>query len=159
MTETSTLQFNRSVIGVEVPGEPFEITREQIRAFCEAVGDANPLFTDEETAATGPYGGVIAPPNLVILLPTPQPPDPEVQFGNVSIGGGKRVLYHAPIRPGDVITPSSAIVDVYEKTGRSGRMAFIVRRTSYVNQRGEQVAATEQVTIRRKVESAEDHIG
>jgi hypothetical protein len=34
--------------------------------------------------------------------------------------------------------------DVYEKTGRSGTMVFIVFRTAVTNQRGEMVAVVDQ---------------
>ena len=44
------------------------------------------------------------------------------------------------LRPGDVVTVRSAVHDVYEKTGRSGTMTFVVMRLTLTNQRGERVA-------------------
>jgi hypothetical protein len=39
---------------------------------------------------------------------------------------------------------------VYEKTGRTGKMVFIVRETAYENQRRETVAVVEQSQVRRE---------
>jgi hypothetical protein len=39
--------------------------------------------------------------------------------------------------------------DVYEKTGRSGTMVFIVFRTTLTNQRGEMVAVVDQKMMSR----------
>ena len=41
------------------------------------------------------------------------------------------------------------IAQVYEKTGRSGNMIFIVRESELTNQRGEKVAVVRQSLIRR----------
>ena len=42
------------------------------------------------------------------------------------------------------------IKEVYEKTGRSGRMVFVVRRTRYTNQHGEDVASVETTAALRE---------
>jgi acyl dehydratase len=155
MVQTSDLEYDRSVIGVEVVGEPQPITKELILTFCAAIGETNPLFTDEDAAKAGPYGGLVAPPSFWAALEAPDPPDPQVTFGNSSIGGGRHCTFVDVIRPGDTITPSIAIAEVYEKTGRSGRMVFVVRRTTFNNQHGNAVAIADQITIKRNVEGAE----
>ena len=53
---------------------------------------------------------------------------------------GKAVVVKGPVRPGDVLTAKSQIADIYEKTGRSGQMVFIVHRMEFSNQRGEPVS-------------------
>ena len=40
-------------------------TRLAILRFAEGIGDDNPLWTDEEYAADGPFGGIIAPPSFI----------------------------------------------------------------------------------------------
>src|SRR3990172_5188461 len=39
-----------------------EATLDAIRHFCEGIGDANPLFRDEEYARKTRYGTIVAPP-------------------------------------------------------------------------------------------------
>ncbi len=69
------------------------------------------------------------------------PPDlPPELLSRMSFDAGKDVDLGVPIRPGDVLTIATAIHDVYEKTGRSGTMTFVVVRSVLTNQRGERVA-------------------
>ncbi len=143
------LEYDRSVIGKEVPAGRFEVTREGIASYCEALGETNPLYTDEAFAAQGPFRGLIAPPGILQTAQMGPPPDPQVQFGNQQFMAGMRQEYFRPIRPGDVIEGYAQVKEVYEKTGRSGRMVFIVRRTRYANQHGEDVAAQEQSLVLR----------
>ncbi len=53
---------------------------------------------------------------------------------------GKCVEWYAPIRPNDVLTARSRIHDIYQKTGRSGPMVFIVHRMEFTNQNDELVS-------------------
>jgi hypothetical protein len=48
------------------------------------------------------------------------------------------------------------VKDVYEKTGRSGKMVFVVNRTRFSNQRGEDVAAHETSLVHRQVEARKE---
>ncbi len=121
--------------------EPLPVTREMIREFCEALGETNPLYTDEEAAKRGPYGGLIAPPSFAVGFRTRRHfLDILPNFSRAGFDAGKDVEFLAPIRPGDQITLSSAIKEIYEKTGRSGSMVFIVIRSTLRNQNGEILA-------------------
>mgnify|MGYP001176881579 CR=1 FL=1 len=56
-----------------VPGEPrktlpYVLTKEAIQLYCRSVGEDHPLYFDEAYARTTPYGGLIAPPSIHILL-------------------------------------------------------------------------------------------
>ncbi len=50
------------------PTEPYEVGREKIREFAEAVGDANPAYTDTEAARALGHPDVIAPPTFVFAI-------------------------------------------------------------------------------------------
>jgi hydroxyacyl-ACP dehydratase HTD2-like protein with hotdog domain len=54
-----------------------------------------------------------------------------------------------PIRPGETFTCRSKVLDVYEKTGRSGPMAFVQRETSVVDSTNEIVALIRHITVVR----------
>jgi 3-methylfumaryl-CoA hydratase len=62
------------------------------------------------------------------------------RFGAAGFDAGKDVEFVTPIRPGDKITLSSHVKEIYEKTGRSGSMVFVVVRSTVQNQNGEVVA-------------------
>src|SRR5512139_2063685 len=44
------------------------ITKDLIRHFCDAVGDKNPLYRWDEYAKFTRYGGIIAPPGILICI-------------------------------------------------------------------------------------------
>ncbi len=147
------VEFDRSVLGKAVHLGAFPVTKEHIREFAEAVGDLNPLYIDEEAARKGPYKGIIAPPTFYDVFRAEEArfPDPKVQFGNVSYNAGQGCEYFLPIRAGDTISVTTKIVDVYEKTGRTGKMVFIIRETTYENQHQEKVMVVRQSMVRREV--------
>jgi acyl dehydratase len=58
----------------------------------------------------------------------------------MSFDAGKDIELGVPLRPGDRITVSSTLHQIYEKTGRSGCMVFVVIRFTLTNERGEMVA-------------------
>ena len=150
MVTEPIVEFDRSILGLEVDGGTFEATKERILRFVKAVGETNPIFSDEQAAKEAGYDSVIAPPafaNLCIL--GSERPDPKVQFGNLSFFAGQALEYHLPIKPGDKITARTALEDVYPKTGRSGTMVFIVWRTVLTNQKGEVVATARESFVRR----------
>ena len=62
---------------------------------------------------------------------------------------GKDIELGVPVRPGDAITVSSTAHDLYEKTGRSGSMYFVVIRFTMTNQRGETVAVVDNRFMHR----------
>ena len=152
MSSEVQFEYDQSVIGVDVELGSLEVTAEMIAAYCEALGDTNPLHTDAEAAAAGPYGGIVAPPGLLSALSFGRGGlDPKVKFGNTEFFAGSRLEIFEPIRPGDAITATTRVKEVYPKTGRSGTMVFVVSRTTYTNQHGQQVAVTEQSQVRREV--------
>ncbi len=44
--------------------DPVPVSREKIAKFCETISETNPIFTDDEAAKKGPYGGIVAPPGF-----------------------------------------------------------------------------------------------
>ncbi len=134
------LDFDRSIIGREFDHAVFPpVTAAQIRRYAVAAGETNPRYTTANDAE------LVAPPTFVVALrgrrfmPTNLP-----NLGRRGMDAGKDIEFGAPIRPGDVLTASSSIHDIYEKTGRSGSMVFVVLRAVVTNQRGESVATIDQ---------------
>jgi acyl dehydratase len=117
---------------------PVHVTSELIANFCAAIGETNPLYTDPEAAKVGPHGGLVAPPSFAAIFG-----DGEDIFRNYPEFDTRRLLagidveFLAPIRAGDSITTSSRIKEIYEKTGRSGPMVFIVISSNLKRQNGE----------------------
>ena len=138
--ETVITQEMRDVIGVESEAIAYDVERGAIRKFAEAIGDDNPLYNDEEAARNTRYGGLIAPPTFMRSMnpgrskATVQSPYP------AALDGGSEWEYFEPVRPGDRISVTMKVSEMFEREGRLGNMLFIIRETKYVNQFGKTVA-------------------
>ncbi len=131
------VDIDRSVIGCEFDHTVLDpIAEEDIREYIAATGETHPLSTP---------AGLIAPPTFVVRVRGRRfMPASMAHLGRAGLDAGKDIELGAPIRPGDVLTASGTVHDIYEKTGRSGTMSFIVLRTTVTNQHGEQVAVIDQ---------------
>ncbi|HET9783156.1 MAG TPA: MaoC family dehydratase N-terminal domain-containing protein [Candidatus Dormibacteraeota bacterium] len=125
-------------VGVEGPPVTATVEAGHVRRFAEAIGDDNPRWQKE------------APPTfLVALAGASMHLDDAEDFGKGWLNGGNRFEYFAPVMVGDEITARSHVADVYDKSGSSGEMLFIVFETQYVNQHGQLVAKVRGTVIRR----------
>ena len=136
------LDYDPALIGrVFENTDPVPVTGEMIATFCQAIGENNPIHTDPEAAKNGPYGALTAPPSFAVTFRNGRHFFEHIpRFGKQGFDAGKDVEFIAPIHPGDSITLSSHVKEIYEKTGRSGSMAFVIVRTTLKNQHGEEVA-------------------
>ena len=145
----------RAMIGREAVPEMCEVTQAAIRRFAQAIGDADPVYVDEEYAKLTKWGGIIAPPTFFFTLgyyadapgvqlredgrPTRGELDVPLPVSR-TVGGASAIEFGVPARPGDIITVNKRIADVYSKEGKSGLLYFTVVETCFTNQKGELVA-------------------
>ncbi len=150
MTVEPVVEFDRSVLGKEVDGGTFTITREKIVAFAKAAGETNPIYFDDAAAKKAGYASIIAPPTYVnTLIIGSGRPDPGVKFGTLGFHSGQNLENRLPVKPGDTIRAVTSLEDVYPKTGRAGTMVFIVWKTELTNQNGEVIAVARESFVRR----------
>lgn len=139
----SFADIDRSVLGKTYDTLTYPpVTAAELIDYARSLGVTDPSYLDEETARQGPNRGLIAFPTYVVKLRGGKMMPDEV-IREMSRGGfdaGKDIEFFASIRPGDTIKASSTIHEIYEKTGRTGSMYFIVFRTELKNQRDEVVA-------------------
>ena len=145
--ETSIMSGLTGQIGKESPPRSEEVEKGAIRRFVNALGDHNPLYEDEEFAKRSRYGGKIAPPLFAITFNRERRPQPDNRLGKGAVNAGNEFEFFGPIRPGDVITHTTKLADVKQRTGRLGRMFILTHETTCVNQRGETVATCRSIII------------
>jgi len=138
-------------IGEELGSYTYEVERSWIRRFASALGDPNPVWTDEESAKRqGPFEALIAPPTFYIVMDPVETKELNLQGflddipykRTILANGFNEVEYFQPIKAGDVITVITKYTELVEKDGRLGRLVFPVRENIYRNQRGELVATS-----------------
>ncbi|OLC25911.1 MAG: hypothetical protein AUJ02_10045 [Chloroflexi bacterium 13_1_40CM_3_65_12] len=138
MATTSAVDRLRSRIGHTVAPISATVEAGHLKRFTEAIGDPNPRWNTE------------APPTyLVALVPASMHLAEAEEYGKGWLNGGNRFEYVEPVRVGDRITATARVADVYEKTGSSGSLLFIIFETDYVNQHGRTVARLRGTAIRR----------
>ena len=71
------------------------------------------------------------------------------RFG-IGMDAGKGVESLAPIRPDCTLVGRSHIHDIYTKTGRSGRMIFVVNRIEFFDESGTHVANSDSRVVTRE---------
>jgi MaoC dehydratase-like protein len=140
MTATLVEVIDRIKTRIGVEGPPVTATVEagHVRRFAEAIGDPNPRWREE-----------VPPTFLVALAAASNHLDDAEDYGQGWLNGGNRFEYLVAVMVGDQITARSHVADVYDKSGSSGDMLFIVFETNYTNQRGDLVARLRGTAIRR----------
>jgi len=138
--------LRRDYIGQESPPEYLDVEKGHVRAFAKAIGDRNPLYSDEIAARKSRFGGIIAPPTFLRAARTQRLEDlpPDFPYKRL-LDGGSEWEYFEPVRVGDRIAAVNRVVDIFSRSGSLGPMIFIITETTYTNQLG-QVAATQKNT-------------
>ncbi len=137
-------KIKKDWIGREFDTSEFPVSEAEIVEFARAAGETEPRFVDP----TDP--DFQAPPTFTSkfvsrrILPAAFP-----KLGVRGFDAGKCVIPHGPVRGGDVLIAHSKIADVYEKTGRTGPMVFIVQRMEFENQRKELVSVVDWRMVRQ----------
>jgi acyl dehydratase len=136
------VDYDPSLIGrVFEVTDPVPVTAQMVEDFCKAIGESGALYTDPGAATKGPHGTIVAPPSYAVTFRNGRNFFEHIpRFGRQGFDAGKDVEFVAPIRPGDRVTLSSHVKEIYEKTGRSGSMVFVIVRSTLKNQNGEVVA-------------------
>ena len=143
-----TAEMREQAIGTQSSPLTMEVEKGAIMKFAEAIGDSNPLWTDEVTARKSRYGGLIAPPTFLRCIRIERPELPfELPFTRL-LDGGSDWEYFQPVRVGDRITAKNEMIDLQERVGRMGLMIIMTNLITYVNQFEEVVATQTNTSIR-----------
>jgi acyl dehydratase len=145
------LEFDRSLLGQQFPAGSFEVTETMIRDYAVAVGETDPIHSDEAEAKRQGFRGLVAPPTIVnLLIRGFGRPKVNLSYTGLGAHAGQSLQPLAPICAGDRLEASTLLKDVYTKTGRTGTMAFVVWETGFTNQDGVVVARAQESFMTRK---------
>ena len=132
----------RALIGTRLRTEQYtrDASLGALINFVNGIGDANPLFRDQEYAAFCKYGSVVGHP----CAPYMRHWSGRTRWGLPGVHGffaGNDWEFFRVLRPGDAVNCVERVLDVQEKESRySAKLVIQYVETIYTNQRDELVA-------------------
>ena len=140
------LDLDPSILGREFDRTAYgPVTVEELVAFAKALGETHACYVE-------PGPDLVGHPTFCVrykgnkFYPDNLPKSINVRSG---FDAGKDIQLGVPVRPGDMIDVRSTLHEVYEKTGRTGSMYFVVIRFTMTNQRGEMLAVIDNRFMHR----------
>ena len=145
------MPLDPSYVGrVYPPTPPYEVGREKIREFADAVGDLNPVYRDPAAAQALGHPDVIAPPTFPIVLTLTAghqvltDPDFGIDYSKV-VHGEQRFVHARPVRAGDVLQVVVTIDGVRAAAGND----MVTTRAEVTTVEGELVSTAYATIVAR----------
>lgn len=137
------------------PTAPYEVGREKIREFAEAIGDTNPVYSDPGAAAAFGHSDVIAPPTFPFVITYKAAGqvvlDPELGLDYTRVvHGDQKFRYTRPVRAGDRLAVTVAIDSIKSLAGND----VIDVRGDVHDERGEHVVTALMKLVARAPEES-----
>ena len=125
--------------GKAYPQFEYEVGREKIREYANAVGESHPVYQDREAARAAGFRDVVAPPMFAVVYSAGSVAggvlDPEIGINLARmLHGSQDFTWGEPVCAGDLITTQATLADLSEKPG----MTFYVFESVSTNQDGAQ---------------------
>ena len=115
------------------------------------------IYWDAEYAAATHWGGIVAPPDFnPFAWPVERPKGGPAGLAGrhpegkslTGMNGGQTDTYGAPMRPGDVISARSRLVDWWEREGRLGHTLYVRTEVEWRNQDDALVRTRLSISVR-----------
>jgi acyl dehydratase len=143
--------LDKSLIGRESDPILLEVEKGAVRRLAEAVGDPNPLYTDEEAARAAGLPGLLAPPTFPAALAVNDRFRHSLDLGTRSLLHSEQQFeYGRPIVAGDRIILRNRVADVQERSGPSGPMDVIVVEAEGRSPEGELFFRSRETMVLRR---------
>ena len=146
------MPLNREFVGREYrASSTYEVGREHIRRFAEAIGDLSPAYLDPAAAQALGHPDVIAPPTFLTVLNfrfALEGPVADPALGldySLVVHGEQSFELHRPVRAGDVLTSVQTVTDIKD----AGRNELIQTTTEITAADGERVATARSTIVSR----------
>jgi acyl dehydratase len=146
------MAIKTDAVGKEWPATTYQVGREKIKEYANALGIENPVHFDAGAARAEGFRDVVAPPMFAVVYSGPALGpvlfDPEVGMNFAAmVHGGQEFVWDEPVCSGDEITTTSKCLSIEERDGKG----FYVFETVSVNQDGAEVVRGTWTNIVRGV--------
>ena len=139
---------SKDLIGRELSTGSATIDAEHVAGFAAALRDDNPAYRGQ---------GATAPPTYPIAFMTQAMSGGMETFSQLGLNfmtlvhGEQEFEYVRPLRVGETLTLTSRIGDIYEKTGSSGTLDFVVLETEANDADGKPVFYSRNTIISKRM--------
>ncbi|MDT4809518.1 hypothetical protein FQZ97_424090 [compost metagenome] len=143
---------DKSLIGRSLGVTSAEVEKGRLRFFAKAIGETDPIYTDEAAAKAAGYKSLPVPPTFLFCL-AGEGRDLVEQLDIFGFDLGRILhaeqsfVYHQVAVAGDTLTFDTRVADVYDKKG--GALQFVVNETRVTNQDGEHIADLRSSLVQR----------
>ena len=145
------MPVNPDIAGRAYPPSPaYEVGREKIREFAEAIGSADPVHRDRAAANALGHPDVIAPPTFAVIIAQRSEaqmivdPGAGIDFSRV-VHGEQHFVHHRPIVAGDSLVGTLHVDAVDDR----GQHAKVTTRVEIADGAGAPVStATSTIVVR-----------
>jgi len=144
--------IDRSFVGRAYPASaPYEVGREHVRTFAEAIGETSSACLDPSAARALGHPDVIAPPTFLTVLSfrfRAESPIADPALGldyRLVVHGEQRFTHHRPVHAGDVLTSVSTVTEIKD----AGRNELMTVTTEVSDAAGEPVATIASTLVSR----------
>lgn len=117
------MAINQQYVGREYPPYgPYQVGREKLREFAEAVGSAQPIHFDLQAAKAAGFQDLVAPVTFAVVIAQKaesqliQDPEAGIDFSRV-VHAEEKFTHHRPIVAGDELTTVLHVDNVVERAG------------------------------------------
>lgn len=135
MKEIKELTFDDIEVGREFQTISYEMGRDQVEQYVQAVGDFHPLYTDEDFARRSKYGGLIAPPTIAAIFTSLRVALKKEKIPPGAVHAKQYFRFIKPVRPDDKLNITVTLKDKYIQRGRK----YVVIESLARNQDGEEM--------------------
>lgn len=132
-------------LNLEFDRKNFEISTENALTVARASGEARPEFTDPEHPDFQATPAMLASLSSGRHLPIDFP-----NLGGIPMDGGKAVECLRPVPTDTPLDGRTHLHEIYAKSGRSGRMVFIVSRMEIYDTGGTHLATADSRMVIRE---------
>jgi acyl dehydratase len=145
------MSLDPSFIGRTYPAvEVYEVGREKIREFADAIGDSNPVYRDRDAARMAGHLDVIAPLTFPIVITARIGEqvifDPELGLDYTKVvHGQQRFVVTRPVRAGDRLTGVLTVDNIQSAAGND----LISTRVDVTTEEGEPVVTAYSMLVAR----------
>jgi acyl dehydratase len=145
------MPVDQSYVGrVYPPTRPYEVGREKIREFADAIGDANPAYRGPDAAKALGYPDVIAPPTFAIVIAMASTGSMHSEPGlgldySMVVHGEESFSHSRPLHAGDVVVATTTV----ESIRAVGAMSMLVTSTDISTTDGEHVCTAKSTLVER----------